>query len=128
LMFPLDLGARGSATIGGAIATNAGGNRVIRYGMMRDMVLGVEAVLADGTLLSNLSRIIKNNTGYDLRQLFIGSEGTLGVITRATLRLRERPASRDVALAAVANFGGVVKLLKHMDHTLGGRLSAFEVM
>jgi FAD/FMN-containing dehydrogenase len=128
LMFPLDLGARGSATIGGAIATNAGGNRVVRYGMMRDMVLGVEAVLADGTVLSNLSRIIKNNTGYDLRQLFIGSEGTLGVITRATLRLREQPASRDVAMAGVADFAGLVKLLKHMDHVLGGRLSAFEVM
>jgi FAD/FMN-containing dehydrogenase len=128
LMFPLDLGARGSATIGGTIATNAGGNRVLRYGMMRDMVLGLEAVLADGTVLSNLSRIIKNNTGYDLRQLFIGSEGTLGVITRATLRLRERPASRDVAMCGVASFGDVVKLLKHMEHVLSGRLSAFEVM
>ena len=128
LMFPLDLGARGSATIGGTIATNAGGNRVVRYGMMRDMVLGLEAVLADGTVLSNLSRLIKNNTGYDLRQLFIGSEGTLGVVTRATVRLRERPASRDVAMAAVQDFGGLVKLLKHADHALGGRLSAFEVM
>ncbi|HEX9812460.1 MAG TPA: FAD-binding oxidoreductase [Burkholderiales bacterium] len=128
LMFPLDLGARGSATLGGTIATNAGGNRVVRYGMMRDMVLGLEAVLADGTIVSNLSRIIKNNTGYDLRHLFIGSEGTLGVVTRATLRLRERPASRDVAFAATRDFGGLVKLLKHMDHALGGRLSAFEVM
>jgi FAD/FMN-containing dehydrogenase len=128
LMFPLDLGARGSATIGGTIATNAGGNRVVRYGMMRDMVLGLEAVLADGTILSNLSRIIKNNTGYDLRHLFIGSEGTLGVVTRATLRLRERPASRDVAMTAIQTFDGIVKLLKHMDHALGGRLSAFEVM
>ncbi len=128
LMFPLDLGARGSATIGGTIATNAGGNRVVRYGMMRDMVLGIEAVLADGTVLSNLSRIIKNNTGYDLRNLFIGSEGTLGVITRATLRLRERPASRDVAIAATNDFGGLIRLLKHMDHALGGRLSAFEAM
>jgi FAD/FMN-containing dehydrogenase len=128
LMFPLDLGARGSATIGGTIATNAGGNRVVRYGMMRDMVLGLEAVLADGTILSNLSRIIKNNTGYDLRHLFIGSEGTLGVVTRATLRLRERPASRDVAMAATNDFASLTKLLKHMDHALGGRLSAFEVM
>jgi len=128
LMFPLDLGARGSATIGGTIATNAGGNRVVRYGMMRDMVLGVEAVLADGTIVSNLSRIIKNNTGYDLRQLFLGSEGTLGVVTRATLRLRERPASRDVAMAATQDFSGLIKLLKHMDHALGGRLSAFEAM
>lgn len=128
LMFPLDLGARGTATIGGTIATNAGGNRVLRYGMMRDMVLGLEAVLADGTILSNLSRIIKNNTGYDLRHLFIGSEGTLGVITRATLRLRERPASRDVAIVATRDFASVINLLKHMDLSLGGRLSAFEVM
>lgn len=128
LMFPLDLGSRGSATIGGAIATNAGGNRVLRYGMMREMVLGLEVVLADGTVLCNLSRIIKNNTGYDLRQLFIGSEGTLGIITRATLRLREQPASRDVAMCGIESFDGVVKLLKHMEHALGGRLSAFEVM
>ena len=78
LLFPLDLGSRGSATIGGNIATNAGGNRVIRYGMMRDMVLGLEAVLADGTVVSSLNHLIKNNAGYDLKQLFIGSEGTLG--------------------------------------------------
>jgi len=88
LMFPLDLGARGSATIGGNIATNAGGNSVIRYGMMRDQVLGIEAVLADGTVISSLNKMIKNNAGYDLKQLFIGSEGTLGIVTRAVLRLR----------------------------------------
>ena len=88
LIFPLDLGARGSATLGGNAATNAGGNRVIRYGMMRDMVLGLEVVLADGTVLSSMNRLIKNNTGYDLKQLFIGAEGTLGLICAATLRLR----------------------------------------
>ena len=88
LMFPLDLGGRGSCTIGGNISTNAGGNRVIRYGMMRDMVLGLEAVLADGTVISSLNQMIKNNAGYDLKQLFIGSEGTLGVVTRAVLRCR----------------------------------------
>src|SRR5690606_29664021 len=87
LMFPLDLGARGTATLGGAAATNAGGNRVIRYGMMRDMVLGLEVVLADGTVVSALNPLLKNNTGYDLKQLFIGSEGTLGIITRLVLRL-----------------------------------------
>ncbi|MEC8429343.1 MAG: FAD-binding oxidoreductase, partial [Pseudomonadota bacterium] len=76
LMFPLDFGARGSATIGGAIATNAGGNRVLRYGMTREMVLGIEAVLADGTVISSMNHVLKNNTGYDLKQLFIGSEGT----------------------------------------------------
>ena len=83
LFFPLDLGARGSATIGGAISTNAGGLRVLRYGMMREMVLGLEAVLADGTVVSSMRPLIKNNTGLDLKQLFVGTEGTLGVVTRA---------------------------------------------
>ena len=95
LLFPLDLGARGSATIGGNIATNAGGNSVIRYGMIRDQLLGVEAVLADGTVISSMKGVIKNNTGYDLKQLFIGSEGTLGIVTRAILRLRPLPRSRN---------------------------------
>jgi len=128
LFFPLDLGARGSATIGGMVSTNAGGNRVIRYGMMRELVLGLEAVLADGTVLSSLNRVLKNNTGYDLKQLFIGAEGTLGVVTRVVVRLRERPISHDVALIAVPGFAQVGGLLKHMDGVLGGSLSAFEVM
>ena len=84
---PLDLGARGSCAIGGNLATNAGGNRVIRYGMAREMVLGIEVVLADGTVVTSLNKMIKNNAGFDLKQLFIGSEGTLGVITRVVLRL-----------------------------------------
>jgi FAD/FMN-containing dehydrogenase len=128
LSFPLDLGARGSATLGGNAATNAGGNRVIRYGMMRDMVLGLEVVLADGTILSSMNRLIKNNAGYDLKQIFIGSEGTLGVITRLVLRLREKPQSQDVAIVAVPSFEALTKLLKHVDGALGGSLSAFEVM
>jgi FAD/FMN-containing dehydrogenase len=128
LLFPLDLGARGTATLGGNAATNAGGNRVIRYGMMRDMVLGLEAVLADGTVVSSMNHLIKNNTGYDLKQLFIGSEGTLGVITRLVLRLREKPATRSMALVAVDEFDKVAALLKHMDHGLGGSLSAFEAL
>jgi FAD/FMN-containing dehydrogenase len=128
LSFPLDLGARGSATLGGNAATNAGGNRVIRYGMMRDMVLGLEVVLADGTVLSSMNRLIKNNAGYDLKQLFIGSEGTLGIITRLVLRLREKPRSQDVAIVAVPSFEALTKLLKHVDSALGGSLSAFEVM
>jgi FAD/FMN-containing dehydrogenase len=128
LAFPLDLGARGSATIGGMISTNAGGNRVIRYGMMRDMTLGLEAVLANGTIVSSMNRMIKNNAGYDLKQLFIGSEGTLGVVTRAVLKLRERPSSEEVAFVAVPDFGCLGALLKHMDRELGGALSAFEVM
>jgi FAD/FMN-containing dehydrogenase len=128
LSFPLDLGARGSATIGGNAATNAGGNRVIRYGMTRAMVLGLEAVLADGSVISSLNRMIKNNAGYDLKQLFIGSEGTLGVITRLVLRLTERPRSQDVALVAIDSFSALTGFLKHMDRALGGTLSAFEVM
>ena len=86
--FPLDLGGRGSATLGGNVSTNAGGNRVVRYGMARDMVLGMEAVRADGTVLNSLNKTIKDNAGYNLKHLFIGSEGTLGVVTRLVLRLR----------------------------------------
>ena len=126
--FPLDLGGRGSATIGGNISTNAGGNRVLRYGMMRDMVLGIEAVLADGTVISSLNKLIKNNAGYDLKQLFIGSEGTLGVVTRAVLRLRPKPVSQDTTFVAVEKFDNLPKLLRHMERALGGTLSAYEVM
>ncbi len=128
LLFPLDLGARGSATIGGTIATNAGGNGVIRYGMMREQLLGVEAVLADGTVISSMKDVIKNNTGYDLKQLFVGSEGTLGVITRAVLRLRPLPRSQNTALVAIDSFDKLGQFLKAMDSALGGTLSAFEVM
>ncbi|HEY3777568.1 MAG TPA: FAD-binding oxidoreductase [Rhizomicrobium sp.] len=128
LFFPLDLGARGSATIGGNISTNAGGNRVIRYGMTREMVLGLEAVLADGTVVSSLNRLLKNNAGYDLKQLFIGSEGTLGIVTRAVLRLRAKPVSHAVALAAVDGFDSLPRILRLAESRLGGALSAFEVM
>ena len=128
LVFPLDLGARGSATLGGNASTNAGGNRVLRYGMTREMVLGLEAVLADGTVIPAMNSLIKNNSGYDLKQLFIGSEGTLGVITRLVLRLREKPARQDVAFAAVPSFDALASLLKLMDRSMGGALSAFEVM
>jgi len=128
LSFPLDLGGRGSATIGGNASTNAGGNRVIRYGMTRDMVFGLEAVLADGTVVSSLNSLIKNNAGYDLKQLFIGTEGTLGVITRLVLRLREKPTTTNMAFAAFDGFDRIPAFLKHMDRRLGGTLSAFEVM
>ena len=128
LLFPLDLGARGSAMIGGNISTNAGGNSVIRYGMMREQVLGIEAVLADGTIISSMKDVIKNNTGYDLKQLFIGSEGTLGVVTRAVLRLRPAPRSQSTALVAVENFTKLGEFLLAMDAALGGTLSSFEVM
>lgn len=128
LLFPVDLGARGSCTVGGNIATNAGGINVIRYGMMRSRVLGLEAVLADGTVISSMNRMLKNNAGYDLKQLFIGSEGTLGIVTRAVLRLDEAPVSRNSAMVALDGFASVTGLLKFLQRTLGGQLSAYEVM
>jgi FAD/FMN-containing dehydrogenase len=128
LLLPLDLGARGSATIGGNISTNAGGNRVIRYGMMRELVLGLEAVLADGTVVSSMNHLIKNNAGYDLKQLFIGSEGTLGIVTRAVIRLQPLPASQNVAFLGVQSFDQLPRLLRRVQTELGGALSAFEVM
>lgn len=127
-MFPLDLGARGSCTIGGNISTNAGGNRVIRYGMTRDLVLGLEAVLADGTILKGVRKYIKNNTGIDLKQLFVGTEGTLGVVTRAALRIFPAPAEQQVALCALESFDKVRAFLGLARTRLGGDLTAFEVM
>jgi FAD/FMN-containing dehydrogenase len=128
LMFPVDFGARGSAQIGGAISTNAGGNAVIRYGMMREQILGLEAVLADGTIVSSMNRLLKNNAGYDLKQLFIGTEGTLGIVTRAVLRLRPELRSQNTAFVAVDDYTNVPVLLKHLGSALGGTLSAFEVL
>ena len=128
LMFPLDLGGRGSCTIGGNIATNAGGERVIRYGMMREQVLGLEVVLADGTILSSMNSVIKNNAGYDLKHLFIGSEGTLGVVTRAVVRLRQNMPSSNVALVAMNTFDQVLAALQQADIGLAGQLTAYELM
>ncbi len=128
LYFPLDLGARGSCTIGGNIATNAGGINVLRYGMMRNLVLGLETVLADGTVISSLNRMLKNNAGYDTKQLFIGSEGTLGIVTRAVLRLFPQPASRQNAMVAFRDFDNVAALLGVLQRELAGTLSAYEVM
>lgn len=128
VFFALDMGARGSCQIGGNVATNAGGNRVIRYGMTRDLVLGLEVVLADGTVLSTLNKLIKNNAGFDLRQIFIGSEGTLGVVTRVVLRLHPQPRSQCTAFCAVDGYAQVVALLRHAREWLGSTLSAFEVM
>ena len=128
LMFPLDLGARGSCTIGGNLSTNAGGNRVVRYGMARDMVLGLEVVLADGTVLSSMNRMLKNNAGFDLKQLFVGTEGSLGIITRAVLRLREAPDKRATMFVGVESFDKLGRFLKQFDAATGGTLSAFEVM
>ena len=128
LMFPVDLGARGSCQIGGNVSTNAGGLRVIRYGMTRDNVLGLEAVLSDGTVVSSMNHMLKNNSGYDLKQLFIGSEGTLGIVTRLVLRLRTALPARHTALVAFPEFGAVLKFLSYLDGALSGNLSAFEVM
>jgi len=125
---PLDLGARGSCAIGGNLSTNAGGNRVIRYGMARDMVLGLEAVLADGTVVTSLNKMMKNNAGFDLKHLFLGSEGTLGVITRAVLRLYPKPASTMVALFALDDYAAALALLASARRDLGPLLSAFEAM
>ena len=128
LMFPLNFGARGSAQIGGVIASNAGGLRVFRFGTTRAQVLGLEMVLADGSIINSLKTITKDNTGLDLKQLFIGTEGTLGIITRAVLRLIEKPTSRNSAMAIVDDYTQVLNLLKHMEKGLAGTLSGFELM
>lgn len=125
-LLPIDLGARGSCQIGGNIATNAGGLRVIRHGTVRDNLLGLEAVQADGTVLSHLSRMQKDNTGYDLRHLLAGSEGTLAVITRAVLRLRSLPSGIETAVCALESYEAVLALMGMMRRAV--TLSAFEVM
>lgn len=126
--FALDLGARGSCQIGGNISTNAGGNRVIRYGMTRDLVLGLEAVLADGTILSMMNEMPKNNAALDMKHLFIGAEGTMGVVTRAVLRLRPGIGGANAAVVALENFENALKLLNYAQKRLSGRVSAFEAM
>jgi FAD/FMN-containing dehydrogenase len=128
LYFPLDLGARGSCTVGGNAATNAGGTNVIRYGMMRAQILGLEAVMPDGTVISSMNRMLKNNSGYDLKHLFIGSEGTLGIVTRIVVALKEPCRSVNTALLTVDTGESLLRLLKEMDRRLGGTLSSFEGM
>lgn len=128
LQFGVDLGARGSCQIGGNLATNAGGNGVLQFGMMREQTLGLEVVLADGTLLPMLRPMIKNNTGYDLKQFFIGAEGTLGVITRAVLRLHPAPRARATVLVALAGFDDALALLGRLQARFPGAVAAFELM
>ncbi|MGE3867400.1 MAG: FAD-binding oxidoreductase [Hyphomonadaceae bacterium] len=125
-LFPLRLASEGTATIGGLISTNAGGVHVVRYGMMRDLVLGIEAVLPDGRVLDALKSLRKDNTGYDLKQLFIGAEGTLGLVTAASLKLFPRPAERVVAMAAVSGPEAALALMLRAKET--GALAAFEIM
>jgi len=128
LQLGVDWGARGSAQIGGGIATNAGGNGVLQFGMLREQVLGLEVVLANGDVLPMLRPMLKNNTGYDLKHWFIGAEGTLGVVTRAVLRLRPAPAVRATALAAVPTFDAALALLSRLQACFPGALSAYELM
>ena len=124
----IDLGARGTCTIGGNIATNAGGNQVLRYGMARRNTLGLEVVLADGTVVRSLNKMLKNNAGYDWTQLFIGSEGTLGVVTRAVIGLHPKPLGLQTALCAVASFEDALVVLRQFQQKHPGRLLVFEAM
>jgi len=128
LLFPLSLAAEGSCTIGGNLATNAGGTQVLRYGNARELCLGLEVVSASGEIWNGLTGLRKDNTGYDLRHLFVGSEGTLGVITGATLKLYPQPAASGTALAAVASLTDAVALLQLAQSRLGASLTGFEVM
>jgi len=128
LQFGVDLGARGSCQIGGNLSTNAGGNGVLQFGMMREQTLGLEVVLADGTLLPMLRPMQKNNTGYDLKQFFIGAEGTLGIITRAVLRLHPAPRARATVLVALEDFDASLVLLGRLKARFTGAVAAFELM
>jgi FAD/FMN-containing dehydrogenase len=128
LLFPLSLAAEGSCTLGGNLATNAGGTQVLRWGNARDLCLGLEVVTAEGEVWSGLSGLRKDNTGYDLRDLFIGSEGTLGVITAATMKLAPQPAATGTALAACASVADCVALLQLARARLGAGLTGFEMM
>jgi FAD/FMN-containing dehydrogenase len=127
-LFPLSLASEGSARIGGLLATNAGGITVLRYGNTRDLCLGIEAVLADGTVIEELRRVRKDNMGYDLRHLLIGSEGTLGLITAASLRLFPAPAETATAWVAVTSPTAALDLLATLREELGAAISAFELM
>jgi FAD/FMN-containing dehydrogenase len=127
-LFPLSLGSEGSCTIGGNLSTNAGGTQVVRYGNTRELCLGLEVVTAQGDIMQGLTGLRKDNTGYDLRDLFIGSEGTLGIITAATLKLFPLPAASLTAWAAVPSMSDAVKLLGLAHQHLGAGLTGFEVM
>lgn len=126
-LFPMSLAAEGSSQIGGLVSTNAGGMAVLRYGNMRDLVLGLEVVLPSGEVLSDLAGLRKNNTGYDWKQLFIGSEGTLGVVTAATLKLFPRPRAVATAFAAVPSLAAATALLRFVQDAFGDAVTAFEV-
>lgn len=128
LLFPLSFGAKGSCTIGGAISTNAGGSNVLRYGTMRALVAGVEFVLADGSVVNLMSRLVKDNTGYDLKDLVVGAEGTLGIVTRAILTLVPRPCAYATALVAMRTVEDALQLLDELQHETADSVEAFEFM
>jgi FAD/FMN-containing dehydrogenase len=128
LVFPLSLAAEGSCTIGGNVSTNAGGVNVLRFGMMRDLVLGLEVVLADGRVLDLLRTLRKDNSGYDLKQLFIGAEGTLGIVTAAALKLFPKPELTSTAFLAVPSPAAAIALLSRLQAASGGMISAFELL
>jgi FAD/FMN-containing dehydrogenase len=128
MLFPLSLGSEGTCQVGGNLSTNAGGTAVLRYGNARELVLGLEVVLPDGRIWNGLRGLRKDNTGYDLKQLFVGAEGTLGIITAAVLKLFPKPQASATALAAVHDVDDAVRLLRHLRRTLGDRLTGFELM
>jgi FAD/FMN-containing dehydrogenase len=127
-LFPLSLGSEGSCTIGGLLSTNAGGTMTIRYGNMRELILGIEAVLPDGRIWNGLRRLHKNNTGYDLKHLFIGGEGTLGIVTAAVLKLFPRPKQVETAFVGVPNPKAAIELLARLRAATGDALSGFELI
>src|SRR6201993_5155805 len=127
-LFPLSLGAEGSCTIGGNLSTNAGGTTALAYGVAREMALGLEVVLADGRILSLLSKLKKDNTGYDLKNLFIGAEGTLGIITAATLRLFPKPRAIETAYVGLKSPAAALKLLSISRNEAAGSLTSFELL
>jgi len=127
-LFPLSLGSEGSAQIGGNLSTNAGGTAVLRYGMMRDLVLGLEVVLADGRIVAGLKSLRKDNTGYDLKSLFVGAEGTLGIVTAATLKLFPLPADTATALIGIESPSRALELLAQLRTAAGDQITTFELM
>jgi len=128
LLFPLTFGAKGSCTIGGNLATNAGGSNVLRYGNTRDLCLGIEAVMADGTIINGLSGLRKDNTGYDLKNLLIGSEGTLGIITAAVFKLFPKPSTRETAFLSMDSLDAALGALNFLQDRTGNAVEAFEYM
>ena len=128
MMPGVDIPSRGSATLGGMTSTNAGGVRVLRYGMMRENILGLEAVLPDGTVMSSLNTLMKNNAGFDLKQLFIGTEGKLGLVTAVSIKLHPKPVKEETALVAAKSFQDLVTLLGHARKELAADLLSFEAM